>query len=107
VTIIANRPQGVHGKKKPRSMQGSIIESKFLCLYGRLNQHVTAVAATVNELDGARDLGEKGVIFTATNVGAGFDPGSTLTNDDGSTRDKLSTKSFYAESLRVRVAPVS
>src|SRR5690349_2478471 len=74
---------------------------------GRLNQHITAGAPFVDELDGAGDLGKQSVVFAAANVGAGLDAGAALADDDGAAGNKLAAESFYAKPLCVGVAPVS
>jgi hypothetical protein len=78
----------------------------FRALCG-LYQDETAGAAFVHELDGAGDLSEKSVVFAATDVCAGLNACAALPDNDGAAGDKLSAKCFYAQPLRVGVAPVS
>ena len=57
--------------------------------------------AFVLEADDAVDLGEEGVIFAATDVGAGFERGSTLTDDDAAAEDRLTAEYLDSEPLGV------
>src|SRR3979490_1927049 len=96
--------------KKPRWMTGlRYVQAGNLGLrgLGRLNHYVAAVAAFVDELDGAGDFGEKSVIFAASDVCARLERCTTLANDDGAARDELTTECFNAKPLRVGIAPVS
>ena len=74
---------------------------------GGLNQHIATGAAFIHELNGAGDLGEKSVIFAATDICAGLNAGAALADDDGAAGNKLTAECFYAQPLRVGVAPVS
>src|SRR5438309_4000001 len=95
-------------KKKPRILRGAVIPGglRFRAL-GGLDENKTAGATFIDELDGAGDLGEKSVIFAATDVCAWLDASAALADDDGTAGNKLSAECFYAKPLRVGVAPVS
>lgn len=64
--------------------------------FSRLYEHKTASGSPIHEFDGAGDLGEEGVIFAATHVGAWLNAGATLANDNCAARDKLSTECLNA-----------
>ena len=46
-------------------------------------------------------LGEQGVVFTDTDVNAGMELGTTLTNNDAARWNQFATKSFNAEAFRL------
>src|ERR1700686_2223453 len=73
----------------------------------RLNHHKLPHRSLIEELDAPRDLGEKSVVFAASNVQSGLHPRAALADYDCAARHQLSAESLEAKPLRVRVAPVS
>ena len=59
------------------------------------------------ELHSAVAESEEGVIPTATDILAGTETGSALTDDDGTGGDGFAAKSLDAEVLRITVAAVT
>ena len=69
--------------------------------FGWVDVDETAVLALVLEANDAVDLGEESVVFAAAYVGAGFERGAALTNDDASTEDGLAAEYFDSEPLGI------
>ena len=65
-----------------------------------------AVPAALAELDYASNFREQGIVLAQADIFAGLDAGAALAHDDRSAGNELSTEGFYAQSLRIRVAPV-
>jgi hypothetical protein len=59
------------------------------------------------ELDGAVTERKQRKVTTATNVTAGMELGSALTNNDAAGTDQLTAESLYTQILRVAVPTVS
>jgi hypothetical protein len=66
----------------------------------------TASPAAVDEVHPTGNLGVEGVIFAPANIQAGLQLGATLAHDDGTTRDHLASKDFYAQSLSIGIATI-
>ena len=86
----------------------SSTEYVFLCLccLNGLDQNVTATSAFIHELDDARNLGKQGIVFAATDIGAGLDASAALSHDDGAAGDDLSAERFYSQALRIGIAAI-
>src|SRR5438105_5973185 len=99
-------------RKRPRSREartaegGCATRSCLIQIFG-LDSDVLAQAAAVFEADNAADFGEQGVVFAAADVQAGLNAGAALAHDDGAARHQLASEGFYAQPLRVAVAPVA
>ena len=79
--------------------------STMWCYLGcRIYRHPLFVLAEILEFDHAIDLCKKGVITTATYVGARMNFGSELTYDNIAGLYNLAAKSFYATPLTFTVA---
>jgi hypothetical protein len=66
-----------------------------------VNVDEASVLATILEAYYAADLGEEGVVLAATDVCAGLERGSTLTDDDAATEDRLTAEYLDSEPLCV------
>ena len=73
----------------------------------RLDHDELAHLSLVQELDTSGDLGEKRVIFAATDVQPGLHARTALSDDDGTAGHDLPAECLKAEPLRVRVAAIS
>ena len=71
------------------------------CQFGWIDVDEAAVLTFVLEADDAVDFGEEGVVFATTDVGAGLERGSTLTDDDAAAEDRLTTEYLDSEPLGV------
>lgn len=72
----------------------------------RINRYEAPSASAIDELDVAIDLGEEGVVATATDVDAGLEAGAALADDDGAAGNELTAKGLDAEPLGVGIATV-
>jgi len=73
----------------------------------RVNADPFSVLAKLFKLDNSIDLGKKGVIPAATDVGAWVNFCAELSYDNIARLDELTTKSFYASALSGAVTSVS
>lgn len=67
---------------------------------------MTFIAAFAFEFNTTFDSSVNGVIFTHTNIVAGMEFGTTLTNDDATSGYQLAVMSFGTQTLCVRVTTV-
>lgn len=65
----------------------------------RLNAHESSPAPTVFELNHACGTGKQRVVFASTHILARLEPGASLADDNGSSRDHLPAESFDSQSL--------
>lgn len=66
-----------------------------------LRQHVHAAVLAARELNDTIDLGEEGIVATQTNVLAGLEASTTLTDQDGPCGHDLAGEALHAKALRV------
>jgi hypothetical protein len=67
----------------------------------RVDVDEATLAAAVLEANYAGDLGEEGIVFAATDIGAGFVGCPALADDDAAAQDALAAEDLDAESLGV------
>jgi hypothetical protein len=68
---------------------------------GRINRNLLAITPQTLKLDDPFNQGEQGVILAATHIVTGVDLGTTLTIDDVTGLDQLTTEFFAAKPLAV------
>src|SRR5579863_3839243 len=89
------------GHPRPRDKRQSLLRGD------RLNHHVFAQLSAILKPDAARDLGKQSIVLAPTHVQPRFHARAALPHDNGAAWNQLSAKSFKAQPLRVRIAPVS
>jgi hypothetical protein len=94
--------------KRVDALRPSYFDNRTLSLlFGWLDEDEFSHLAFVHELHRAGDLGEQGVVFTATDVNASLITRTALTDDDRSARNQLTAENLYAKPLCIRIAAVS
>ena len=71
-----------------------------------VNRNLLAILILALELYLAGYESEQGVVLTLTNIGAGMDLSSALSDEDISGQDELTVCSFDTKTLRLTVAAV-
>src|SRR6516164_3481002 len=75
--------------------------------FDRLNADEAAGVAFVFECDDAGDFCKEGIVSSDADIHARFELRSTLTDENGSTGDQLTTKAFHTQPLGMTVAAIS
>ena len=79
----------------------------WLLLFDRVDADLFAVFAHALEPDGTVDQSEESVVRTFTDVVAGMDVGTTLSDKDVTCQDELTVGAFYAKSFGFGIATIS
>lgn len=91
-------------KRPPPKQQSFILELSFR--FNRNDADDAAILTPSFKSDFTVNLCENGVILTHPNVFPHMETGTTLTDDDGASRYKLTIMSFRAQTLSVGVTTV-
>ena len=90
--------------KTARKLRAETFCEKCSGLLSRNNAYATIFLV---EFNSTVTKSEQGVITAATNVVAGMEFGSALTNDDAAGVDGLSTVNFDTQKLRITITTIS
>lgn len=95
-------------KINPRSQTAEGLKTILYCLSLSLcRNYRDSVLNTLLELNDTIGEGEKGVILATTNIGTRMNVSTTLTNNDLTSLNSLTTKNLGTKTLCVGVATVT